>query len=225
MQLENSWVCRGTSANERTGRTAEGRLDRVDLRSGAYADALVFLPVHLLVLGATVPHKFALAANLRRDALAIIAPVAAARLAAGALAGRRRLLLEADVAVDPVAHGSRPYALAVLAAPSHAQNAGGIDSTPGESYHLAVLGAAGIGAAGRVVEEDRLVGDEGVMRKEYLGVGGRLMREQHDEARLLLIQDGAQGEVDLGEAWGAPLLEEGMRQSDICERRRLVGGK
>ena len=51
------------------------------------------------------------------------------------------------------------------------------------------------------------------------------MREQHDEARLLLIQDGAQGEVDLGEAWGAPLLEEGMRQSDICERRRLVGGE
>ena len=202
-----------------------GRLDRVDLRSRTHTDALVLLPVHLLVLGATVPHQLTLAANLRRNTLAIIAPVAAARLAAGALAGRRRLLLEADVAVDPVAHGSRPYALAVLAAPSHAQNAGGIDSTPGESYHLAVLGAAGIGAAGRVVVEDRLVGDEGIMREEYLGVGRRLMREQHDEARLLLVQDGAQSEVDLGEAWGAPLLEEGMRESDIWERRRLVGGK
>ena len=54
------------------------------------------------------------------------------------------------------------------------------------------------------------------MREEYLRVGRRLVREEHDEGRAPLVEDRAEDEVDLWETGRAPLVLQRVLQSRVC---------
>lgn len=76
----------------------------------------------------------------------------------------------------------------------------------------AVVRAAGVRAAAGEVVVDVVGGDEVRVREEDLRVGHRLVREEDDEGRALLVEDRAQGEVDLGETGGAAVAVEGAAE-------------
>ncbi len=54
------------------------------------------------------------------------------------------------------------------------------------------------------------------MGEEYLGVGGRLVREEDDEGRASLVEDRAEDEVDLWETGRASLVLERVLESRVC---------
>ncbi len=54
------------------------------------------------------------------------------------------------------------------------------------------------------------------MGEEDLGVGHGLVREEYDEGWTLLVQDGAEGEVDLGKAWRAAV--ERVVEEDVYNK-------
>lgn len=110
-----------------------------------------------------------------------------------------------SIAVDPVAHLFRLDTFSVLSPTFDSQNRGSLDTPPGESNHLAIIRAQRIWATAWKVVEDLLSGDEQGVGEENLGIGGRLMREEDDERRALLVQNRSEGEVDLGKA-GCPSL-------------------
>ena len=95
---------------------------------------------------------------------------------------------------------------------------GGVDAGAGEADHLAVVGAAGVRAAGGEVDEYVGGGDEDRVREEYLRVGRRLVREEHDERRSSLVEDRAEYEVDLREAGRAPLVLQRVLEARVYQR-------
>ncbi|KAG5646015.1 hypothetical protein DXG03_004617 [Asterophora parasitica] len=172
-----------------------------------------------LVLGRAILDELALAACLARDP-----PISAAarrthtdlRAVATARAIGRHMALfnELDAAVDPVTHRARPDPPAALA--PDVQHRRRLEPAAGEAYHLAVVVATGIRAAGGVIIKNVLIGDVRGVSKEDLGVRGAVVREEDEEARSLFVKDSADGEIDLRETRRAALAEEGVRQSHIC---------
>lgn len=56
-------------------------------------------------------------------------------------------------------------------------------ATAGESYHFAVIGAAGVRTSRRKVVVDICFRDEEIVGKQDLRVGSRLVGEENDESR------------------------------------------
>jgi hypothetical protein len=169
----------------------------------------MLFPVLALVLRRAVLDQLALAANLStyRRASGVRAPFPT-RGRALATFPNRRVLCKCDVAIDPVAHLTCTHTPKgpALAAPLQREHSRAVEPMPRESYHLAVLCAAWVGAARWEIEENVGRGDKEWVREENLRVGGRLVREEHYERRTSLVQDCAEDEVDLGEAGCASLV-------------------
>jgi len=62
------------------------------------------------------------------------------------------------------------------------------------------------------------------VREEYLRVGRRLVREEHDEGRTPLVEDRAEYEVDLWETGRAPLVLERVLESRVYSSLRNISG-
>jgi hypothetical protein len=182
------------------------------------AHAFVLLPVLALVLKRAVLDEAALAACLAHDLgaarvdAAALGPLGAPTIAPG---DRDALLAETHLAVDPVAHLPPLDALAEAAAALNVEDLRALGPAPREADHLAVVGAARVRAAGRVVEEEVRRGDVRAVGEDDLGVRGGLMREKDEEAGAFLVEEGAEGEVDLREAGGTALAREGVRDAHV----------
>ena len=94
---------------------------------------------------------------------------------------------------------------------------GGVYASAGEADHLAVVGAAGVGAAGGEVDEYVGGGDEDRVWEEYLRVGRCLVREEYDERRSSLVEDRAEYEVDLWGAGRAPLVLQRVLEARVYQ--------
>ena len=180
--------------------------------------AMLF-PVLALVLRRTVLDQLALAADLSpyRRPCGINAPFPARGGGALATLPHGRVHRKRDVAIDPVAHLACSHAPKRPAPPPPLQreHRRSFEAVSRKSDHLAVLCATRVGAARREIEEDIGCGDEERVCEEDLRVGGRLVREEHYERRTPLVQDGAEDEVDLGEAGCASLVLQRMFKTRI----------
>lgn len=136
-------------------------------RQGLDAHSAVLLPILPLMLWGTVLDQPAFTAELANDPLSIVRR---------ALGGRRRVVAENDVAVDPVAHllGNESLSLSFC---SHIQYGCALDSVAGESNELAIVCTTGIWTACWIIAKDVLVWDITRVGEEYLGVRSRLVRE------------------------------------------------
>jgi len=128
-----------------------------------------------------------------------------------------RILRKRDVAIDPVAHLARPDApkRPGLAPALQRKHGRAVEAVSGEPDHLAVLRAARIGAPRGKVEEYVGGGDKKRVCEEDLGVGGRLVGEEHYERRTPFVEDRTEDEVDLGEAGRASLVLKCMLKARI----------
>lgn len=171
--------------------------------------ALVFLPILALMVERTVLDEAALAARLAHNLRATRIDAALGALGAPTVApDRDALVVEAHLAVDPVAHLPALDALAIPPTALDVKHLRTLGAAPREADHLAVVCAARIRAASGVVEEEVRSGDVRAVGEDDLGIGGGLVGEEDEEAGAFLVEQCAEGEVDLGEARRAALARE-----------------
>jgi len=131
----------------------------------------MLFPVLALVLRRAVLDQLALATDLSAYCRPsrVRAPFPA-RGGALATLPNRRALRERDVAIDPIAHLTRPHTPKgpTLAAPLQREHSRAVEAVPGESDHFAVLRATRVGAARWEIEKYVGGGDVEWVREEDL---------------------------------------------------------
>ncbi len=131
----------------------------------------MLFPVLALVLRRAILDQLAFATDLStyHRPSRIRAPLSA-RGGALATLPNRRVLSERDVAIDPIAHLTRPHTPKgpALAAPLQREHSSAIEAVPRESDHFAVLCATWVGATRWEIEKNVGGGDVEWVREEDL---------------------------------------------------------
>jgi hypothetical protein len=129
------------------------------------------------------------------------------------------LLAKTNVAIYPIAHLPSPnprLSLPVLLWHLDLQHRSGLESSPGEPNHLAIICATWIRTPCRIIVENLFVRHIGRVCEKDLGIRGGLMGEQDEEAGSFFVQDRAEGEVNLRETGCTPLPEQRVAESHVC---------
>jgi hypothetical protein len=170
---------------------------------GFSANPSVFVPISPLAIQRTILHQPTFAANQsglllrpRLDSVALLDAAFAAPLPKSCLV----VVVKINFAVDPIAHLSKlNLASSTPAASFEVYDRGAVLPPTREAYHFAILHTRRVRTPGWEVVEDLFGRDECGMGEEDLRIGGGIVREEDDEGRGVLSEDGAEGEIDLGE--------------------------
>jgi hypothetical protein len=118
-----------------------------------YTDSPVLFPVHSLVFWRTILHKLALAANLPCAPHREVSTFSTG-LRPLALRGRHLILIETDLAIDPIAHLPRLHPPAEPPSSLDAKYTGAFEAISWKPDHFAVIRTAGIGTTAREIIEN-----------------------------------------------------------------------
>ena len=150
-----------------------------------HANPFMLWPIPSLMIQWTISHKPALTTQLAwHDTLYVrvqwsilwaLCPFATAR------ALRQRLLAETDVTLNPITHCSLFHSFPELPTSLDFQYVGGLQTSPREPEHLAVVRTAGIWTSGRIVGENFFIRNKGVMCEENLRIRGWGWRKEYDK--------------------------------------------